>query len=72
MNAENFCSIKLHVEGVYTSSALAKVQLLCQMHHKSHLVIGGLHSKSLYMTTSSSGGDNDSFCWVVSYYTVQS
>lgn len=73
MNAENFGSIRLHAQGVHTSSALAKVQLLCQMHYKSHLVISGLHCKSLYMMRSNCGdGGDDSCCCVVSYCTVQS
>jgi len=58
------------VQGVYTSSALAKVKLLCQMCYKSHLVISGLYSKSLYIMTSSCGSDDS--CCVVSYCTVRS
>jgi hypothetical protein len=71
LNAENFYSVRLHAQGLHTSLGLAKVQLLCHMHYKSHLVISGLHSASLYMMTISCGGD-DSCCGVVSYYIVQS
>lgn len=71
LNAQNFCSLRLFAQSAYTSGALDKVQLLYQMHSRSHLMMSGLHSESLYMITSVCGG-NDSCCGVMSYYTVQS